>query len=375
MNQWNSYITFPENENVTQFEKQRNKQLHVEQTQILPKERWTGNNCVVNFSDWSDEGNPVEYVKQIYEMIYKTTLYFKNKGGVPDCDLLINRKDFLYLHSNPKRYAYTALFPENVEIPNPPKKYWIIGSQCTSNENKDVPIPTAPEWKEYHFSNQIKNRNQNNQNNQNENSNHSWKKKDSKVFFRGQSTGCGLTEANNPRIRFSLMSHLSNKHIMDIGITKFVKKVKVNNFIYGFIDKYKYKDLIKDFVSHEEQAKYKYILNIEGNVAAYRFGGEFKHRNSVIMKAESSYLLWFEPFLKNHQDYLLIPKSVYHLEGDNIDKSLQKTEEFLEEKMEDDKKMYEIQKNGRKFGKKYLTERNIYEYWFCFMLKNNEYST
>ena len=140
-------------------------------------------------------------------------------------------------------------------------------------------------------------------------------------------------------------------------------------------DKYKYKDLIKDFVSHKEQAKYKYILNIEGNVAAYRFGGEFKHRNSVIMKAESSYLLWFEPFLKNHQDYVLIPKSVYHLEGDNIDESLQKTEEFLEEKMEDDKKMYEIQKNGRKFGKKYLTERNIYEYWFCFMLKNNEYST
>ena len=144
-NRWHKYIQFPKNTNYESFMKKRNQELHPWTGPLTKPDKWTGIDCVVSLEDWHSEGNPVEYVKDIYELISHTVKQFK--GKVPDCDLLINRKDLQVLHSDPTRYAYTHVFPSNVKIPNPPKKYWFVLSQSTTDHNKDIPIPNADDWK------------------------------------------------------------------------------------------------------------------------------------------------------------------------------------------------------------------------------------
>ncbi len=353
-NRWSQYIKMKNQMTPQEFLKKKNENLQGERSNLLPQDEWTGNNCVISLEDWKDSGNPIEYVKEYYEMIMKTIQHYKN---VPDCDILINRKDFQYLDSDRLRYAYRHLFPENVKIPDCPSRFWIIGSGSSTHHNKDVPLPNPNEWTDLHSPIQKID----------------WKEKEDKIIFRGTSTGCGLTEETNPRLRLSQIAYLSqNPSIYNIGLSKFIKRVKVNNFIANYIDTKKYQHLIKDFVLPQDQMKSKYMLNIEGNAAAYRYPGLFR-MNSVVIQVESNYYLWFEPLLQDEKNYLLLKKEVYHKEGDSIDESTEKVLSFFEEKMKKDTKMKKIAEAGQTFYQKHLQEENIFQYYFSFMKKINSY--
>lgn len=353
-NRWSSYIQMKNQMTPQEFLKKKNENLQGERSNLLPNDEWTGNNCVISLEDWKESGNPTEYVKEYYEMIMNTIKHYKN---VPDCDILINRKDFQYLDSDRLRYAYRHLFPENVKIPDSPNRFWIIGCGSSTLHNKDVPIPNSNEWTDLHSPVQKID----------------WKEKEDSIIFRGQSTGCGLTEETNPRLRLSQIAHLTQKpSVYNIGLSKFIKRVKVNNFIANYIDLKKYNHLIKDFILPKDQMKSKYMLNIEGNVAAYRFPGLFR-MGSVVVQTESEYYLWFEPLLKDEKNYLLLKKDIYQKEGDSIEESTKKVQSFFEEKMKKDSKMKKIAENGLEFYQKHLQEENIYQYYFSFMKKINSY--
>lgn len=352
-NAWNKYIKFPNQLTPSTFLDKRRNELKYNFEPLLPEDKWVANNCIVKIEGTAEEGNPISYIKEIYEMISNTIKYFKN---VPDCDLLINRKDFQYLHSDPSKYAHTYIYPNNISIPDDllPNKYWIVCSQNSTNENKDVPIPNADEWKDIHKSmDKIE-----------------WSKKNEMVLFRGSSTGCGLDENSNPRIRLSEISYLLNKPFYNIGLSKFVKKIRIDNFTYSYIDTLKYKHLIKDFITPDDQLKAKYILNIEGNAAAYRLAGLF-NMNSVVIQAESKYYNWFEPLLEDNKDYIILKKKIFMDENDNIEKSKKKVDDFFISLK--DENMKKIALNGTKFYEKYLNEKSIYEYYFALMKKINSF--
>ncbi len=357
-NRWSSYIHFPDGMNVNSFSKKRNQNLHANKAPIAPSNKWTGNNCVVSLENWLDEGNPTEYVKEIYEMIYQTIVKYKQ---VPDCDLFINRKDFQYLHQDKTRYAYTSLFPENVKIPDPPQKYWMIFCQNTTDHNKDIPIPSADDWRNVlsikkNNKNQIK-----------------WNQKENQILFRGRSTGCSITEVENPRLRLSKISQLiKNPQKIDVGLSSLVKKVKVNDFTFGYIDYNQYKSLLRPFLTMKEQEKAKYILNIEGNAAAYRYGGLF-NMNSVVIQTESKYKMWFEGKLKEGREYIKLEKEVFMKEGDTIEDSTKKMEKWIDDKMKKNKEMEEIAQHGKEFFQQYLKKDSILNYWFECMLCNHQY--
>ena len=58
----------------------------------------------------------------------------------------------------------------------------------------------------------------------------------------------------------------------------------------------------------KEQSNCKYILNIEGNVSAYRYGNLFATK-SLIINVKSDYYLWFEPLLTN-EEIITFPKDI-----------------------------------------------------------------
>ncbi len=355
--EWHKYIRFPNHMNVHEFMKKKGNKIH----KIVPPEKWTSHDCVVHFTDFFPYWN--NYVKGIYEMLILMIQEYKN---VPDCDLLINNKDFHYLHVNPERYAFTHVYPEDVKIPNPPSKYWFLCSQSSTINNLDIPIPTADELSELLKVNENENENKIN-----------FLKRENKLFFRGATTGCGLDEKTNPRLRLCMISeaiNLTNKkgeHFFDIGLSRMISKIKVNDFQVGYLNEKKYKYLMKDFVNMSKQKNYRFLLDIEGNVSAYRLPILFSY-GSVVVHAESDYYMWFELLLKNGKDYILLKKEVFMKEGDSIEESAHKVKDFFSKIQNENKEMEKIAENGFTFYKDNLGINSILEYCFSLCYQINK---
>jgi hypothetical protein len=297
------------------------------------------NNCLLGFDSYNYfEGNPTSYVSEFIEMIKYTIKKFKN---VPDCDLLINRKDFAYLRKDNK-YSYEHLFDKKIE--NPLEKYWVIGCQSKKNINLDIPIPSADEW------NSLKNNNKFNTN---------WNDKKSIAIFRGSSTGCGINENNNMRIKLANKSYKNKENILDVSLTKLVGKIKAYKSNINILNFNKYKYLIGSFLDGKEQSKYKYIFNIEGNAQAYRYSNEFR-KKSVILNIKSNFYMWFEPLLKNNRHYI------------EINSDLSNVETVIKDLINNDKKAKKISINGYRFAQKYIRKKIISTYWLYFMFYSNK---
>lgn len=312
------------------------------------------NNCLLGFDAYNYfEGNSISYIKEYIEMLEYTINKFQN---VPDCDILINRKDFAYITKDFK-YAYDHLVSEQdkdneIEQELRLEKYWFVSSQSKKNNYLDVLVPSADEWQDINKMSNI----------------HlvDWSNKKPIAFFRGSSTGCGYNIKNNPRLRLADISFNWNKtfdkkNLLDVGISKLTHRLKTYKSIIGMIDRFKYKYLEGSFVDQINQLKYKYIFNIEGNAQAYRFSNEFK-KGSVILNVESEYHMWFEPLLKDGINNILIKSDYSNLHMKLLDLK------------ENDANAEFIAKNGMKFSNSYITKDSIATYWFFYMFYINKYS-
>jgi hypothetical protein len=294
------------------------------------------NNCLLGLdSYYYFEGNPHSYIENFIKMIKYSIKKFKI---VPDCDLLLNRKDFAYLTKNNK-YSYTDLLDESIQ--NSPK-YWVIGSQSKTNNNLDVPIPSSDEYDIL-----IKN----------EKYDIKWENKIKKAIFRGSSTGCGTNDFNN--IRLKLCQKTVNNLLFDIKLSKLVKRIKAYKQNINIINEKKYKHLIGSFMTGKEQSEYKYIFNVQGNAQAYRYSTEF-NKKSVVLNIKSEYYMWFEKLLVNKRHFIEINNNLNDL--NNQVKYL----------IDNDKIAEKIANNGYKFYKKYINKEKIATYWFYFMVNLNK---
>jgi DNA-directed RNA polymerase II subunit RPB2 len=130
-----------------------------------------------------------------------------------------------------------------------------------------------------------------------------WDEKVPKAVFRGNPTGCGTDSETNMRIRLAEMMN-NNSTYLDVGLIKTTNNmprfdpVKGLNFINVNAKPV-------DRIDMEEQSKYKYIIHIDGNVAAYRLLKTML-LGSVILKVEGKYLLWIEQLLEDGVNYISI---------------------------------------------------------------------
>ncbi len=301
-------------------------------------------NCLMGFDSYNYyEGNPLSYVKEFIEMIQFTIDTFKD---IPDSDILINRKDFPFLRTDNK-YAYEHLIDETIKDID---KFYFLASQSAKDINLDIPVPSADEWndlKNFKSIPIVK-----------------WNDKKPIAFFRGSGTGCGTNIKTNPRYLLADIStkwkNISEKsNLIDVALSKLVSRIKVYKQFIGIEPLKEYKYLVGSFVNTEEQLKYKYIFNIQGNAQAYRYPNEFKKR-SLILNVESDYHMWFESLLVDNKhiiniksDYSdLFEKLIYLRSNDNIAKK--------------------IAINGYKFSKRYINKKMIATYWLYFMYKINK---
>jgi hypothetical protein len=168
-----------------------------------------------------------------------------------------------------------------------------------------------------------------------------WDKKDEKVVFRGSSTGCGITPETNMRLKVSKLEF----PWLDAGITTLTKNPKYDP-IHG-IGVIKAEDAKKvPRMSFGEQSKHKFILNIDGNIAAFRLL-TWMQTGSVIFNVKSDYGHWFD-FKLEHR------KNIINIKADLSD--LEKQYNWC---LKNDDKCRQIAKAGMELSKRLLTKKVI----------------
>ena len=133
---------------------------------------------------------------------------------------------------------------------------------------------------------------------------HEWESKTSQLVFRGSSTGCGRKADTNMRLKVTKLEY----PWLDAGITKLTKNLKYDpKHGLGVVDKVP----LESKMSFTEQSVRKYILNIDGNVAAYRLL-TWMQTGSVIFKVKGPFRVWYE-------DKLVDKKTVIEVKEDLSD--------------------------------------------------------
>jgi RNase P/RNase MRP subunit p29 len=176
-----------------------------------------------------------------------------------------------------------------------------------------------------------------------------WENKKEKCIFRGSATGCGITVETNTRLRVADMS-IDNGEILDAGITDWNARMKkyinqpiriidINGLGFGLSNK----------ISNSEKSNYKYILNIDGHVSAFRLSSELG-MNSVILLVKSKYYTWFMPMLKEYTHYVPIKDDL----SDLIDR--------IEWCIQNDDKCKDIAKNAYQFFLIHINKKGIFDY-------------
>ena len=326
------YNSKPINESINDILENRNKPYYT----VKNPNFTSTNNCLLGLDSFNYfEGMPISYVKNFIEMINFTIKKFK---FVPDCDILINRKDFPYLRKDDK-YSYIHLLDEKIK--NPLNKYWVLGCQSKQNIHLDIPVPSSDEWERIKENNKYKIK---------------WSDKKPIAIFRGSSTGCGTTENNNNRLK---LVTLSNKNNLDVALTTLTGKIKVYNQNINLINFNKYQIYIGSFLDGNKQSKYKYIFNIEGNGQAYRYSTEFA-KQSIILNVKSEYYMWFDKIIKKNKHFI------------EIDSNYNNLQDSLTYLIKNDNKAEKIAHNGYKFYKKYVNKKMIAYYWLYFMFYLNK---
>jgi hypothetical protein len=305
------------------------------------------NNCLLNFEAYTYfEGNPTSYVKEFIEMI---NLTIEKHKIIPDCDLLLNRRDFAFLRKD-NRSAYEHL---NDDIITNIDKYWMIGSQSRKDIHLDIAIPSADEWQSLSEKEMI---------------DIEWEKRKSTALFRGRSTGCNKT-LDNPRLKLADISfkwskdkNKSRNKLIDVKISNLVSRITAYDKIIQSSNIKNFNYLKGNRIEKNEQMNYKYIFNIEGNAQAYRYPSEFQ-KGSVILSVKSDYKMWFEPLIKNNKHYI------------EIDPDYKNLENKMKWLIEHDKEAKDIAQHGKEFYNNSLNKDSIIDYWFSFMYHVNKYSS
>jgi hypothetical protein len=176
-----------------------------------------------------------------------------------------------------------------------------------------------------------------------------WLAKKGIAVFRGTTTGAGVTPETNQRLNaFDLASKYPT--YLDVGITKWNLRVRkhIDSKYLETINRNTY-PTVAQMTLQDQANTYKYLLNLEGHVAAYRLSYELSS-GSLVLLAESKWKMWYSRFLKPFVHYV----PVKHDLSDLIDK--------IEWCRTHDAECQEIIANAIAFYDKYLGVDGILDY-------------
>jgi len=314
---------------------------------IKPFDEWVANNSLVRYEAEQDTtiATASGHNKVTLLNMFKTLC---EERDVPNIEFFINRRDYPQLKvdgTEPYNHIWNSshypLVSHNYD------KYAPILSGSSTNIHADIPFPTYEDWARATYQTtgkvfpnacreypDIKPT--------------PWPQKIEKAVFRGATTGSGVTTTTNQRLK-ALDIGLSHQQDLDVGITKWnlrPRKLEGNDYLQT-IERSKYPKANK--LNLQDQSKYKYILTLEGHVAAYRLSYELSS-GSVILLAASQWQMWYYPFLKAYEHYVPVKEDLSDLVSQ------------ISWCRANDAKCAQIAKNARAFYNKYLGTRGILDF-------------
>jgi hypothetical protein len=309
--------------------------------------KWYANNCLIRSEYPTGEND--RCVSNLKDLL----LTLCKERSVPDIELFFNRRDFPLIKKDdtePYEHIYNS---EKMPLSSHRyDKYCPILSMVTTNQHTDIPFPTMEDWarvesqedgklfypdfKDYKIE-----------------FNMNWESKKPTAVFRGASTGCGVTVNDNPRLYLaSLKSPIENgEPLIDAGITKWncrPRKIMKHDYLEVIHPKLLNISL-SSFITPKEQSNYKYIINVDGHVSAFRLSLELS-TGSVVLLQDSKYRVWFRKYLKEYVHYVPIKEDLSNLY------------EQIRWCRNHDAECKEIAKNALEFYKMYLTKDGILDY-------------
>lgn len=167
-----------------------------------------------------------------------------------------------------------------------------------------------------------------------------WKKKRSQLIWRGSTAQQGwritMTEENLPYFSRVTLCKLSHQYpsLIDARFTIFAQ----GGESIPSLQRYK-----GEWVSYNDQMKYKYHLLIDGNVSSYTCSGWRFFSNSVVFIPESPWIQWYYQALTPYVDYIPVAADL----SDLIVK--------IEWAIDHDKEAKKIAEQARDFALNHLT--------------------
>lgn len=324
---------------------------------------WHATDCLIR-TEKVDNAPTDAYLADMYDMLVETCSHRQ----VNDCMFFITRKDFPHLRNDWKE-AFTSLYgmdtPLGSEYENKP--FIPIVSQSTTVNHADFPMPTGDDWKticqdklfastKYNY---VKNTAETQFKNESTPRNDlpPWEKRKPVFFWRGQGTGCGNDATTNPRMHLNEMTDTITN--LDARIMRYTERIRARYEDGVILLDYKPTvDVSKYKVSMSEQLKNKFIINVEGNSAAYRYGS-LLGLGFCILNVQSKYTLWFEPMIKCYPvDHVNIEQAhCIQVQHDLSD--LEKTIQWC---LANDTLCERIKNNAMAFYDSHFTKDFIYDY-------------
>ena len=335
-------IKYKLNKNIIDFMKKHNIKNKIN----FNREKWYANNCILRneYPPYEGELN-INVIKDMLE----TLLIERN---IPNVEFFLNDRDFPILK---KDYTepYNHLFDSDhikIEKKYQFKKLCPIFSKSITDKYADILMPTNDDWimasnkyftsscsDTYHKKSWDK-------------INTIWKTKKSICVFRGSATGCGITLDTNMRLKAADLS-IDYPDLLDASITDWKGRMKkYKDMPIDIIDPSQFRfKLASQEMNNISKSNYKYILNIDGYVSAFRLSSELS-MNSVVLLVNSDYKLWFSDMLEPYIHYVPVNKDL----NDLITQ--------IEWCKKNDKKCEEIASNAVLFHSKYLSKDGILDY-------------
>ena len=305
---------------------------------------WFANNCLIRYDKTEGDTN----VGVFKDML--TTLCEKRK--VPDIELFLNRRDFPILTKDSTE-PYNNLWDGFIPLKSHNyKKYSPILSLSKTDKYADVLIPTHDDWdrvtkrereegKKKWFPRKCGKKH---------NYELKWESKKEVAVFRGSSTGCGVSIETNKRLKLVSISQ-GNKELLDAGIVKWntrPKKIEGEKYLQ-YLNPKSTGISLSEYLTGEEQSKYKYIVHVEGNVEAFRLSDELE-MGSVLLIVKGDWKIWYSDLLIPYVHYVPVKADL----SDIISQ--------IQWCKDNDAKCKEIAKAALKFHNEYLKEKGILDF-------------
>jgi len=283
---------------------------------------------------------------------------------IGNVEFFINHRDFPVLkkdYTQPYHHLYNSdSVPLEHKYIN--KRFLPITSMSKRDNFMDILLPTVDDWeivnqtihygmcRDQYINYELKIEND-------------WNKKISTAIFRGATTDCGYDSKTSTRYLVHKLSqewknnslYNENNNIdhqpylnveIDAGLTKiWFNDIKLENKPLHYPKQIEVTPRI-EFI---DMSKYKYVINIDGSVTAFRLSAELNYM-SVILKVDSEYSVWYSKLLEPWIHYIPINKNLSDL-----------AEKITWCKNNDDKAK-QIAINARQFYKKYINKQFIMDY-------------